>query len=173
MKCIAKIKDEDFGIASKEFSNPVIRYSARGIVINDNKQVAILFKSFINEYKLVGGGLETGESFEECFTREVKEETGYNIIIDKLLGYTEEYISLNNFQQKSYIFVAHTDGKQQFTSLTDEEIINGSKTVWLDIEEALNKLSNCDKNINNYEERFIIRRDLLILKYFFSLNILV
>src|SRR5215212_6117420 len=37
-------------------------------------------------WTLPGGGLEPGEQPEDCVVREVQEETGYDVVLDGLLG---------------------------------------------------------------------------------------
>ena len=105
MKLICKITDEDVGEKSMNMDNPKLRLGARGIVIREDGKIAIFNKSKKNEYKLPGGGLEGEENPEEAFKREILEETGCEIKIIENLGTTEEYKSLNNFKQISYVFV--------------------------------------------------------------------
>lgn len=66
---IGIITDEDFGDQSREFNNPRIRYGARGIVINENGDLAVLNKTKKNEYKLPGGGIEANEDPHFAFKR--------------------------------------------------------------------------------------------------------
>lgn len=40
----------------------------------------------------LGGAIELGESFEEALMREVKEESGYEVRIEKLIGVYGNYI---------------------------------------------------------------------------------
>lgn len=105
MNCIRKIVDEDFGLTSVEFDNPRIRYGARGIVINNEGNIAVFNKQVKNEYKLPGGGIDAGEDPEEAFKREVLEETGCIIEVVDDLETIEEHKTLDNFKQISYVFV--------------------------------------------------------------------
>ena len=72
---IGIISDKDVGLEDVELNNPKVRYASRGIIRNSGK-IAIFYKENKNEYKLPGGGMDEGETPEECFIREVKEETG-------------------------------------------------------------------------------------------------
>lgn len=44
MDCIKILTDEDFGLKSQSFDKPRVRLGARGIVLNDENQIAILYK---------------------------------------------------------------------------------------------------------------------------------
>lgn len=52
------------------------RETCFGIVRNNNKMLLV---NKNNQYSLVGGGIEEGESFEDCLKREFIEESGYSI----------------------------------------------------------------------------------------------
>ena len=102
---ICKITDQDIGETPIEMTNLRLRLCAGGIVIREDGKIAIFNKSNKNEYKLPGGGLEGEEETEEAFRRKVLEKTGCEIEIIECLGTTEEYKSLKNFKQISYVFV--------------------------------------------------------------------
>ena len=156
MHCIKVLTDKDFNLEVKEFNNPRIRYGARGIVFNDKNQIAILNKANKNEYKLVGGGIEGDEDPMIAFKREVLEEAGCIIEIDKCLGTFKEEKSQGNFIQTSYVYVAHVivDTKHQnFTQIKDSE----------------NKLKP-SKYEGVYHTKFVVRRDYEILKYYLDNN---
>ena len=105
MNLICKITDENIGEETITMKDSKLRLGARGIVIRNDGKIAVFNKSNKNEYKLPGGGLEGEEKPEEAFKREVLEETGCEVEVIDFLGTTEEYKSLNNFKQISYIFV--------------------------------------------------------------------
>jgi 8-oxo-dGTP diphosphatase len=64
------------------------RLTADGIVISDSKILLVRrkFDPFEGRYALPGGFVEYGERVDECVIREVKEETGLRVSIDRLLG---------------------------------------------------------------------------------------
>jgi len=175
MQTIKRITDEDFNISSIEMTNPRIRKAARGIVFNKDGNIAVLFKKEKNEYKLIGGGMEDSEIPEDSFRREVLEETGCIVCIDKLLGKIIEEKSQDNFIQESYVYVSHVIEDTGKTNLTEKEIGEGAKCLWLDIDEAMYliknsesvlKASKYDGKKSIYHTKFIIRRDYEILKYY-------
>lgn len=172
MKCIKTITDEDFDLEIKNFDNPRTRLGARGIVFNDKKEIAILNKSNKNEYKLVGGGIEENEDPTIAFKREVLEESGCKVEIDDCLGIIKEEKSQDNFIQTSYVYVAHVIEDTKELNLTTKEIDEGSKLLWLKIEDAINIIKDCENKLipskyeNVYHTKFIVRRDYTILKYY-------
>ena len=61
------------------------RIAVRGIVWDGNK--LLMVQTNKGDYKFPGGGMDSGESYEETLRREIMEETGYQIIsIGEKLG---------------------------------------------------------------------------------------
>ncbi len=67
-----KLRDEDITRIVKR---------AKGIVRNSKNQILLACSN--NNYHLPGGHLKSHESFEECLVREIKEETGVDIPLEK------------------------------------------------------------------------------------------
>ena len=174
MKCIKILTDKDFNLIPKEFDNPRVRYGARGIIFNKDGYIAILNKKNKNEYKLIGGGIEKEEDPKLAFIREVKEESGATIKDIRLIGIIEEHKSQDNFKQTSYVYVANVESINQ-TMFTDDEVDDGATLLWLPINEAIEKIKDCENklkpsnhesNMSVYHTKFIVRRDYEILKYY-------
>lgn len=172
MDILFKITDKDLGIEQKEMNNPRLRLGARGIVIRKDGKIAIFNKSNKNEYKLPGGGIEGDEKPEEAFKREVLEETGCEVEIIKALGTTEEYKTLDNFKQISYVFVGKVLKDTKQLNVTQKEKDEGAKLVWETPENALKLITESyDKLVASkyesvYHTRFIVLRDRKILEYY-------
>lgn len=172
MKCIKTITDSDFGIKSVPMKELKQRFGARGIVFNDNQEIAILYMKNKNAYKLIGGGIENNEQPVEAFKREVLEEIGYKIKIDEYLGTIDEIKSHINFKQTSYVYVSHIIENIGHTNFTKEEIDGGAEILWIEIDDAINLIKNCEKQLNTLcledavHLRFIVRRDYEILNYY-------
>lgn len=172
MKYIGSLTDEDFGLKTKKLNNPIERTSARGIIVNNEGKVAILHKKLKNEYKLIGGGMKELEDPIKAFKREALEETGCTIEIDDFMGRYKEEKNQDNFRQISYLYVAHVLKQKQKPEFTKKEIEEGSEILWIDFDEAIELIKNCENNLieskfsNVYQTRFAVRRDYNILKYY-------
>ena len=172
MNVICKLTDKNFGINEIEMKEPKIRLASRGIVLDKEGKIALQNKTKKNEFKLIGGGIENNEDPKETFKREVLEEAGCEIEIIEELGITEEYRSQKNFKQTSYIFVSKVINNIHKLGLTEKEVSEGSRLLWVKPKEALELITSCyDKlipsNYNDiYETRFISLRDRKILEYY-------
>lgn len=172
MNIICKLTDKDFGINEIEMNEPKIRLASRGIVLNKQGKIALQNKTRKNEFKLIGGGMESREEPKEAFKREVLEETGCEIEIIEELGITEEYRSQKNFKQTSYVFVSKVINDTHRLGLTEKEENEGAKLLWVEPKEALELIINCydkllpSKYNNLYETRFVVLRDRKILEYY-------
>lgn len=57
-----------------------------GIIFDDQKRVLLCHRRDYDLWNLPGGGLESGEAPWDGMKREVKEETGLDVEIDRLIG---------------------------------------------------------------------------------------
>jgi 8-oxo-dGTP diphosphatase len=60
--------------------------SVAGIVVNDRGQVLVIRRADNGHWEPPGGVLELGESFERGVVREIHEETGVRVTVDRLTG---------------------------------------------------------------------------------------
>lgn len=161
---IAKITDVDIIGGKVEYLNEVNRYGARGILIDNNLNIAMMYMSKNGYYKLPGGGVEPSETYEAAFLREIKEETGFCSVIVKELGYIEEHKIQNQFMQTSYCFVAKKNSDKQTISLTDNEKASGFGLIWMTYENAVGVMKKSFESCIDYTLRFILLRDKIILE---------
>lgn len=127
-----KVTDEDVNFGNRNFIPNVSRYGARGVILNSQNHVGLIYMSEVGFYKLPGGGIETNETKETAFTREIEEETGYRCQILCELGCIEEHKFQNNFLQLSYCFIGIADSGEKKCSLSEHEKSLGFEFVWTD-----------------------------------------
>ena len=86
METLLIIDDKDYSEDMEE----ICRTCVRGVIFKEDK--LLLIESGLGELKLPGGGIEDGEDDLQALMREVKEETGYDVIPDSIrpLGEVEE-----------------------------------------------------------------------------------
>lgn len=86
------MEDNDIKV-NNSFGN--FKFRVNGILIHDEK--ILLVRIHKNDfYCLPGGHVKLGEDTESAIIREFKEETGYNIKINKLIYMTENFFIRNN-----------------------------------------------------------------------------
>lgn len=104
-------------IREKVGHSPIILNAAGAFILNEQKQVLLLRRADRAEevWGLPGGMMELGESAEETMRREVREETGLEVEVDKFLGvYTKDRFDSYPNGDTAYIiffvFVCHVIG---------------------------------------------------------------
>ena len=160
MEQIAFINIEN--VSEEEVKDFWIRESARAIVFDSDNLVAMLHATKTFYYKLPGGGIEAGETNEIALRRECKEEIGCDVEIIKELGSTLEYRKKYKLKQISYCYIAKVKGEKGTPKLEKDEEAEGFETVWLPIEEALQKVIESKPTI--YEGQYMNARDIALLK---------
>jgi len=158
----------DYQILNKgeeKFVSRISRYGARGILFDEKGKVALMHMSQTGLYKLPGGGIEEGESKEEAFLREIREETGYACKIITFLGVVEEHKSKNDFLHISYCFCAVKKGQRKNSKLTRAETQLGFSLKWYDLETAIEKMETSLSQCDDYTFLFMLKRDKDILEY--------
>lgn len=177
MNILFQLTDNDIGMETKLVKEYKTRIAARGIIIRNDGMIGIQSKKNTKEYKLIGGGIEEGEEPSIAFKREVLEESGCEIEIIKELGVTEEYITMKDAKQISYIFVAKVLKDTNSVQLTEKEKNEGAELIWVTPQEALRLIkdsyrnlvsSSYSKDYDVYRMKFISLRDSKILEYYIS-----
>lgn len=109
------------------------RIAGRGLIV-ENGKVLLSYEKNTDVYMSPGGGLEEGETLEECCIRELREETGYIVTPIKHFLVINEYcfetLYISNY------FICRTEGKAE-QALTDIEVEHGITPVWVDFDKAL------------------------------------
>ena len=105
-----------------------IRPAAAVALFDSSGKILLLRRKDNDKWTMPGGSLNFGESLTECATREVREETGFDIRITDLIGtYTDPHI-----------LIAYSDGevRQEFTFVYAAEIQSGDLEIDDESEEA-------------------------------------
>ncbi|MGA9468045.1 MAG: NUDIX hydrolase [Exiguobacterium marinum] len=89
------------------------------LCMNEEKEVLLVKNRDIQQWSLPSGGLEDGETPEQCCQREVLEETGYRISVNQRLHIKRAIIS--NFQVETHYFLATCEERVE-TARIDSDI---------------------------------------------------
>lgn len=81
------------------------------ICINDYQQVLMVRGKDSDMWAVPSGGMEEGETPEQCCIREVKEETGYTVKILQPLFI--KHTDINEIQVKTHYFLVQAIGNSQ------------------------------------------------------------
>ena len=89
-----------------------------GVCINENGQLLMVLQGRTEERKtwsIPSGGKERGETFEECCSREIEEETGFiTEIVEGIKVKRVTYEHLNISAEVHYFLVKIVSGKRNF-----------------------------------------------------------
>lgn len=109
------------------------RIGCRGIVLQ-GEQLLACREEKTDFWQLPGGGLEAGETLQECCAREILEETGY------IVKPTKQFLTLNEYYQEykyvSHYFVCEIIGKGNLNR-TSVEIERGLAPQWVGVQDFL------------------------------------
>jgi len=83
----------------------VFRPSAYGVIVNQRGKVLLLENKSSGKYWFPGGGIEIGEKIEEGLRREIREETGLEVKIKKLLLAKENFFYYEPLDEAYHAFL--------------------------------------------------------------------
>lgn len=122
------------------------------IIIKDDK-VLLVYEKNRNFWGFPKGHVETGENEIQTALREVKEEVGIDVEIDKSKRYTLNYIINNEIDKTSVLFIAKPINNN--IKIQESEI---EKFKWCTYNETIETLT-----YNNWKELF--KKVLIDLEY--------
>lgn len=174
MEYFLTLQDKDiYPVEEKDSTEYFIRPTAKGFVLDNQNNICLIS---INEfYGLPGGGIEPGETPEEAFVRECKEEIGCDVKIEKEIGVTLQIRDETQKKYKIYYFVARVVGEKGDPITTQDDEI-GLLFGWHSIEETGRLLEDqverisiieerkTDKQSSNYSMNFNVRTHLAAFK---------
>lgn len=135
-----------------------VRVGCRGLVVKGNK-VLLSWEERKNVYMSPGGGLEAGESLEECVIRELAEEAGYKVKVIKPFVRVKEY-AYEVLWENNY-FICEIVGECE-RNLTESEKYNKVFAKWVDIDEAIELFGDYQSKATDQASLYL--REFTILK---------
>ncbi|MBP5330942.1 MAG: serine hydrolase [Lachnospiraceae bacterium] len=125
------------------------RDGSRAIIVQDGK---ILLTHELNSgwWLLPGGGMEEGETPEECVVREVEEETGYLVRPLRSFLFMSEFYE--EYRYSGYFFICEVTGKGKM-NLTDVEKRRGVQPEWIPLKDAIDLFSKHESYADVSEEK--------------------
>lgn len=163
-----EITDREVFGDSPQYFEQYNRISSRGIVISNDKKIAMLRLTSNGCYVFPGGGIEHGEEAQEAFVREVKEETGLICIVLDGIGHTVEHKKQLSYCHKAIWFLAEVVSDTQELSLSDNEKKLGVKPVMIDSERVSELLDESLAKCDEYKRKFIQLRDKMVWEYVYK-----
>ena len=132
-----------------------VRGACRAIIVRDGN-ILLSYETKDDIWMIPGGGIEAGETDEQCVIREVGEETGLLFVPSQCVLEIDEY-----YEDAKYIskyFIGSIEGTTD-THLTEAEIAGGLESRWIPIEEALKIFSRHNDFIAFEEKRGLYLRE--------------
>jgi ADP-ribose pyrophosphatase YjhB (NUDIX family) len=104
--------------------------AAAGALCFYENQLVLVYAKKRDSWEMPGGGLEEGETFEECVTREIKEESNMKVLTLVPLGYETQTNTKTNEAYYILRYAAQVEPYGPFVSdpaegeITDIKLIN-------------------------------------------------
>ncbi len=125
------------------------RDGCRAIIIKDG-MILLTHETNTGWWLLPGGGMEEGETPEECCIREVEEETGAIVRpVDRFLHVYEYY---EEYRYGGYCFICEYVGQGQMKP-TEAEIRRGIEPKWIPLQDAIDIFSKHKSYAETSEEQ--------------------
>lgn len=122
--------------------------ATKSFIINERRALIVQRSNYVDAYvdvwELVGGGVRFEEDFMEALTREIKEEVGMSVHIDKLLYASTKLV---NPMKKVVLLVYISYASNRNVVLSDEH----QNYKWVDKKELMELIDTSMRNdiINN------------------------
>ena len=154
-------EDVDPSVSGFAYDTYTSRTAGRAIAFDGGK-VALIHVSKPGYYMLPGGGVEH-EDMRMALQREIVEEIGLTVAIEREVGKIETYFDRWQQKQTDTCYVARKIGKIGQAALTDFEKRSGYKTIWArSLDEAIHLIQEAVPT--ERDGRLVRARDLLFLQ---------
>lgn len=170
MKQLFTMDTQDYDPNWPRFYRP----SVRGIIIDSDHKITLIYSKKYHFYKIPGGGIEGNESHLATLLREVKEETGLTVIPASIQEFGEVTRICKSgqfkdtiFVQQNYYYTCQTDGKIKKQHLDPEEENAELILQKTSLDEAINKNLSFISNNKLCTDDFVkdmINREYMVLK---------
>lgn len=120
------------------------------ITRSEDKKIAI---GATEDYFLLGGGIENGETAQEALRREIIEETGYSI---KNVVLFDEVVAYADGKEKGPLYIEATIYIAEFDKYEKEKIEKDHRLLWVDAKDYVSKLYHEYQRyiLNEYIEKY-------------------
>lgn len=78
-----------------------VKSVAGAIFSPDRRKILLIKRRDVPVWVLPGGGIDPDESAEKAIIREILEETGFTVKVDRLIG---DYIPINRLSKRTHLF---------------------------------------------------------------------
>ena len=127
------------------------KYAVRGIIVR-NGMIAMQ-KSGFGYFKILGGGVDSGENYEDALVREVQEESGLVVKKDTIRLIGEVVEMREDLYEKGKKFVCHSiyyfcdvESYMKENNMTASEIRDGYHLSWATPEHILSENARLSDN---------------------------
>ena len=134
-----------------------LKYAVRAVIIRDGR--IAMQKAKAGYYKILGGGVDEGEAYEDALVREVQEEAGLVVRRDSIREIGEIVEIRQDLFEKDHKYECHSifyfcdvEDDMVETKLTASEVREGFDLEWATPEaiiDAYDKMSKVSERVDN------------------------
>lgn len=118
-------------MSEQKFPEPTVG----GLIFNQKGKVFLITSpKWKGKYVIPGGHIELGETIEQAFKREIKEETNLDIFDIKFITLQEFVFGEEFHKRRHFIFLDYACKTKNTNVVLDKE---GSDYIWTTLDEAL------------------------------------
>lgn len=138
------------------------RVGCRGVLVEDGKLLVSVARGAGGVMMLPGGGLEEGETLEECCRRELEEETG--VVVEPVTCFLEFDEYYGEYKFIDYYFICRRVGECE-RHLTRYEERAGLEGVMMSVDEFMDETGGFSKyNVSDEERAGLYLREFVAIR---------